>query len=724
MFTFPNYRQSENKDCGPTCLKIIFKYYGKSVPIGKLRSVSETTRIGSSLLNVSKAAELFGFRTFGAKVDIETLEESPLPCILHWGENHYVVLYKIKRGKFYISDPAFGLVKYSRDEFLQKWTGQSDPRIKGICLFLEPTGKFFQLENEEEQVFNLRYIGNYLSKYKRFIWQLLLGLVTSSLISLIFPFLTQSIVDTGITNQDIDFIYLVLIAQLVLYISRTGVEVLRGWILLHLSSRVNISLVSDFFIKLMSLPIAYFDARVTGDLLQRINDHSRIERLLTNSSLSILFSLVNLIIFSIVLAIYSIKILLIFLFGSVLYFTWVIVFLKRRKVIDHRRFEQMGEDQGKMIELVTGMQEIKLHNAETIKRWSWEQTQVKLFKTSLQTLKVEQLQNVGSGFINEVTNIIITAFSAQLVISGEITLGMMLAISYIVGQLNAPIIQFIRFSREVQDAVLALRRLSEVHNLKEEPQPIVLNAIPDNPGISIQNLSFKYPGTNKNVLNDISFHIGHNEKVAIVGASGSGKTTLMKLLLKYYDNYEGTIQVGQHDMKNITPFVWRNYCGAVMQEGSIFNDTVANNIAFGVDHVDHQKLLEAIRIANLDSFVFALPQSYNTLIGSEGLGISTGQKQRILIARSIYKNPDFLLFDEATSALDAENERVITNNLDLFLRKKTAIIIAHRLSTVVNADKILVLHNGQLAETGTHQQLVEREGIYYKLIKEQLNLGK
>lgn len=726
---FPVFRQSDDKDCGPSCLKIIAKYYKKTISLQYLRAVSETTRSGSSLLGLSEASEKIGLRSLGVKISLERLNEAPLPCILHWNKNHFAVLYKIKKGLFFVSDPAHGLLRYSKEEFLKHWIGNnaSEHTEEGIALLLEPTAKFYDNDFEnKEKSFGFSFLTRYIFKYKRFLWQLVIGLVAASLLQLIFPFLTQSVVDVGITNQDVHFIYLILFAQLALFIGRTSIEVIRSWILLHLSTRINISLVSDFFIKLMNLPIAFFDTRMTGDILQRINDHKRIERILTTSSLSVLFSMVNLIVFSFVLVYYSLEIFGVFLLGSVFYFLWIVFFLKKRKDLDYKRFSQVSQEQSKVIELINGMQEIKLHNAEKQKRWGWEFVQARLFKVSIAGLALEQYQSVGSGFINEAKNIFITFLSAKLVIDGDITLGMMLAISYIVGQLNSPISQLINFIREVQDAKISLERLSEIHN-KEDEEPMDIDFVKDideEADITISNLSFRYTGSDQMVLQNLDLTLPANKVTAIVGVSGSGKTTLMKLLLKFYDPIEGHIMLGNYDLKNISQKTWRDECGVVMQEGYIFNDTIANNIAVGEDYVDKQKLAHAVDVANIKEFVETLPLSYNTKIGMEGVGLSTGQKQRLLIARAVYKNPNFLFFDEATSALDANNEKAIMEKLDTFFENKTVVVIAHRLSTVKNAHQIVVLDKGKIVEVGSHAELIKNKGDYYHLVKNQLELGK
>jgi len=729
MKSFPFYKQPDSKDCGPTCLRIISKYYGQSIPLQQIRDLAETTREGSGLLGLSNAAENLGFRTLGVQIDFNTLTtEVPLPCLVHWNKNHYVVVYKIdKSGKVYVSDPGHGLITYSKAEFIKCWIGENarEDTEEGIALVLETTPAFFKDEfNEAEKKTSFSFLSKYLFKYKSLIFQLAIGLLAGSLLSLVFPFLTQSIVDVGIQNQDLNFIYLILLAQVMLFVGKTGIEVIRSWILLHLSTRINISIISDFFIKLMKLPISFFDTRMTGDIMQRINDHHRIEQLLTNSSLNTLFSLVNLIIFSIVLLCYDYRLFLVYLTGAIVYVIWISFFLKKRKELDYKRFSQVSQEQSKVIELINGMQEIKMHNAERQKRWGWEFLQVKLFKVQIKSLSLEQWQSVGGNFINQMKDILVSFLAAKLVLSGNLTLGMMLSVQYIIGQLNSPLMQLIDFIKQSQDAKISLERLGEIHDKADEDnhEEQYVAEIPQN-DIALNNVSFRYTGSDAFVFENLNLTIPYQKTTAIVGASGSGKTTLLKLLMKFYDPNTGEMKIGHTDMKNISSRLWRDHCGVVMQEGYVFNDTIANNIAIGEETVDKQKLRKAIEIANIKDFIESLPLSYNTKIGNEGLGISGGQKQRLFIARAVYKSPEFIFFDEATSALDANNEKIIIENLEQFFKGKTAIVIAHRLSTVKHADKIVVLDKGKVVEEGNHAELVAKKGEYYRLIKNQLELG-
>ncbi len=725
---FPNFIQPDLKDCGPTCLRIVSKFYGKSLSLQHLRTLSETTREGSSLLGLSDAADKIGFRSVGIQTNFETFKRDvPLPCIIHWNNQHFVVVYKIKRDIISISDPAYGLITYTTQDFIRNWVGENanEHTEEGIALLLEPTPAFYETEWDiPESRASFSFLLRYVLQYKSLLLQLSLGLFTASLLSLIFPFLTQSIVDIGIQNQDLNFIYLVLLAQVFLFIGRSSIELIRGWIFLHLSTRLNISILSDFFIKLMKLPISFFDTRMTGDIMQRINDHHRIEQLLTNSSLNTLFSLVNLFIFSIVLLSYDYRLFAIYFIGATLYICWITFFLKKRKELDYKRFSQVAQEQSTVIELINGMQEIKMHNAEKQKRWGWEFLQVKLFKLRVKTLSLEQWQGVGGNFINQIKDILVSFLSAKLVLSGDLSLGMMLAVQYIIGQLNSPLLQLVDFIRQAQDARISLERLGEIHDRQDEApaEQEYINELPAQ-DIRVENLSFRYPGADQYVFEELSLTIPFRKTTAIVGTSGSGKTTLLKLLLKFYEPLSGDIKMGNTSLRHISPKALRDHCGVVMQEGYIFNDSIAGNIAVGNDYIDKNKLRKAVQIANIRDFIESLPLSYNTKIGNEGVGMSGGQKQRLFIARAVYKSPEYIFFDEATSALDANNEKVIMENLQQFFRGKTAVVIAHRLSTVKNADKIIVLDRGRLVEEGTHTELVALKGAYYHLVKNQLELG-
>jgi len=717
-------------DCGPACLRIVAKHYGKTYSLQNLREKSRITREGVSLLGISDAAEEIGMRTIGVSITFEQLQkEAVLPCIVHWGQNHFVVVYKIsKKGDtIYISDPAEGLLKYTKNEFLNKWLStKKNGEEKGIALLLDPTPDFYETEDDKQDKTKFKYLFSYLKPHKKLVIQLFLGLLTGSLLQLIFPFLTQSVVDFGISNQNIGFIYLVFIAQITLYIGKTAVDFIRSWILLHISTRVNIALISDFLIKLMKLPISFFDKKMTGDILQRINDHTRIENFLTSTSLSIIFALVNLIVFGLVLLFYSIKIFIIFLVGSFLYGLWIWFFMKKRRVLDYKRFSQLSDNQSNVIQLITGMQEIKLHNAERQKRWEWERIQARLFKINVKSLALNQYQQVGSVFLNETKNIFISFVAATSVIHGDMTLGMMLAVQYIIGQLNSPVEQMINFMRSAQDAKISLERLGEIHlkDDEEKPDDTKISELPEKRDIFIKKVFFSYSGSKYDyVLKNINLKIPDKKITAIVGTSGSGKTTLLKLLLGFYPPGKGEIAVGNIRLRNLNIKTWRNKCGTVMQDGFIFSDSIAKNIAVSDETVDKEKLLHAVKIANIQDFIESLPLSYNTKIGQQGIGLSQGQKQRILIARAVYKNPEFIFFDEATNALDANNEKIIMDNLEHFFKGKTAIVVAHRLSTVKNADKIVVLENGKLIEEGTHQELIKKKGAYYKLVKNQLELG-
>ena len=734
MWHYPVYTQLDRMDCGPTCLRMIAKYYGRVYSLQTLRDKAFISRSGVSLLGISEAAESIGFRTTGVKITFEQLvDDFPLPCILHWNQQHFVVCYRIRKRrnkyKILIGDPAgTQTVTYNEEEFKRCWISSREKgQDTGVALVLEPTPDFYSMEEDRKEAKKkLNFFFRYLSPHKKALVQLVLGMVIGSILQLIVPFLTQSLVDVGIRDNNLNFITLILVAQLIIFIARLSVDFIRSWLLLHMNIRINISLISDFLVKLMRLPLHFFDTKMIGDIMQRIGDHSRIESFLTGSSISTLFSFVNFIVFGFVLAYYDLSIFGLFLLGNLLYVIWVLSFMKYRRELDLRRFSQASTEQSTLYQIITGMQEIKLNNCETQKRWKWERIQVKLFKISVKGLALQQYQQVGSVFFNQTTNILISYIAARAVVEGNMTLGMMMSLTYIIGQLNSPIEQFIGFARSFQDAKISLERLNEIHQKEDEEETAVdkVSFLPQDHTFTIENLCFSYDGSPDYVLNNVNLTIPRNKITAIVGASGSGKTTLIKLLLGFYTPKKGNIKVGDVYLKNINPHLWRSVTGSVMQDGFIFSETIAENIAIGEEVIDKERLLKAAQIANIDQFIDSLPLGYNTKIGMEGSGISQGQRQRILIARAVYKNPDFLFFDEATNALDANNEREIMEHLNEFYRGKTVVIVAHRLSTVQNADKIVVLDKGGIVEEGTHQELTCLKGIYYRLVKNQLELGK
>lgn len=728
---YMSYIQHDSMDCGPACLRMVARFYGKSYSLQNLRDRCHITREGVSLLGISDAAESIGFRTTGVKVTwTQMVEEVPMPCIVHWNQRHFVVVYDVvkKRGsyKVVVADPASGLLEYRAEDFLKSWL-ESEEKTEGIALILEPTPKFYEeVGDDERRHYGFGYVLKYLRPYRSYITQILLAMLTASVISLLMPFITQSVVDKGIGTGSLSLIVVLLIAQLTLTLGGLANNLIRSWLMLHTTSRVSISLISDFLCKLMKLPIAFFDSKMVGDIMQRIGDYSRIQTFLTGSLLSMVIAVVSFVVYGFIMAGYNATIFIVFLIGASLYVLWVLLFMKRRRKLDYMRFQQASANQSNIVQLIGGMQEIKLNNCEKQKRWQWEAIQARLFKVGVKSLTLGQIQEIGSTFIDQTKNILMSFIAAKSVIDGGMTLGMMMALQYIMGQINAPISQFISFVQSAQDASISLDRLGEIHEMKdEEPaEEERIKDIPSDADIVFSDVIFQYEGPHSpKVLDEVSLTIPSGKVTAIVGASGSGKTTMLKMMLGFYPPVSGEILLGNVSLKNYSESRWRERCGAVMQEGYIFSDTIAANIAVSEEYPDMDRVRWAAGVSNIKYWIEDLPLGYGTKIGADGHGLSSGQKQRILIARAAYKDSRYLFFDEATNSLDANNERTIMENLERLFADKTVVVVAHRLSTVKNADNIIVLDKGRIAEQGTHLQLTALRGKYYELVKNQLELG-
>lgn len=735
--SFPFYKQLNAMDCGPTCLRMVSKYYGKHYNADKLRQKTGYSKEGVSLLGISETAESIGFRTRGMKITLAQLAQVQLPCILHWEQNHFVVLTDISKKKAIVADPGKNIVSYSMDEFLRHWISSDtdNGQQTGIALLLEPSPYFYETMGEKERKLSWKLVLQYLAQSRFQLIQVFTALALSSLLQLAVPFLTQTFVDNGINGRNLQYVVIVLLAQLMLSFSQTVIGFIRGRLMLRISNILNLQILSDFWIKLTRLPVSYFDVHHTGDTLQRIGDHKTIQSFLTGTTLNLLFSMFTFIVYAAVLVTYSTTLFILLVIGSAVSFGWVRIFMPVRRKINYESFHLSSKENTATLQLIQGMQEIRLNNAEKQKRWDWENIQAAVFKLNFKGLNYSQLQSAGGLLINQAQSIAISFVVAKLVIDGKLTLGGMMAVQYIIGQVSGPLGLWIGFVQSAQDAKISMERLNEIHQLpdEEDPERSYLQQLPnENKSIYIDNLSFAYPGSgNDPVLENINLQIPQGKVTAIVGVSGSGKTTLLKILLKIYDRYEGKIRLKSRNNENgddirfeyIGHGFWRGMCGAVMQDGYIFNDTIARNIAVGTEDIDYQKLVDSCKMANIHSFVQSLPNSFHTQLGSEGIGISQGQKQRLLIARAIYKNPHYIFFDEATNALDANNEREIVDNLSHFFKNRTVVIVAHRLSTVRNADKIVVLQNGKIVEEGTHESLSYTKGKYYELVKNQLELG-
>lgn len=716
--------------CGAACLSMICRHYGMHISLDEVDALCVPTKEGMSMLGIKASAQELGFECSAFKAPLLVFDKIQLPCLLHWDQKHFVVLYEIGRNgkKFKVADPGKGMINYTKKEFEEHWISSMDSGTAyGIVMELIPTQRFYRrmAEHDSSGKRSLRFLLGYVRPYDKYFVLIFLGLLLGCILQLIMPFLTQAIVDRGIKNEDISIIWLILLGELMIVTGRTATDFIRRWLLLHISIRINIALVSDFFIKLLRLPMSFFDTKLMGDLLQRIGDHNRVQSFLTGQMLNVIFTFLGFLVFGIVLLVYDIVIFGVFVAGSLIYGVWISAFLRRRKVIDYELFEQQAINQNRTYQFITSMQEIKLQNCEQRRRWEWEDSQADLFRVQMKSLKLQQTQEAGSIFINEVKNILITVLAATAVINDEITLGAMLAIQYIVGQLNSPVEQFMSFVYSLQDVRISLERINEIHEGKEEEtKDNQVMTFCSEKSISIRDIDFKYdPHTMKKTLSGVSMEIPEGRVTAIVGASGSGKTTLIKLILGYYPVSAGSIIISGHDISEYNIKWWRKHCGVVMQDGVIFSESIARNIAVDDGDIDEVRLMQAARIANIHDYIMELPLKYDTIIGSDGIGLSQGQRQRILIARAVYKNPDFIFLDEATNALDAKNEKVIVENLNRFYKGRTVVVVAHRLSTVKNADQIIVVEEGRIVEAGNHASLIDKRGAYYNLVKNQLELG-
>lgn len=726
--SFPCDRQMDMMDCGPACLKMIAKHYGKYYSLQYMRDKCGITREGVSFLDVSHAAENIGLRSLALKCTIDDLiEKIPLPAIVHWDNSHYIVVYNtnFRKGSISVSDPAKGLIKYNKKEFEKKWIKKAEGD-KRILMALEPRADFYERRGEEKQnrkkTFE-NFLGYFLPYKKNFTNLFIVMLVVTALQGLL-PFISKAVIDVGIQTHDVDFITIVLIANIAIYVSILLSNMVRDWILLHVTARVNIALISDYLIKLMLLPITFFENKMTGDILQRAQDHERIRSFIMNNSINMIFSSLTFLVFGIVLLTYNTIIFYIFLGGSILYVLWVMGFMKLRKKLDWEYFDLVSRNQSYWVETISGIQDIKINNYEKPKRWKWEDIQAKLYKVNVRSLNINNIQNLGAQFIDNIKNLSITFYCAMAVIKGEMTFGVMISTQFMIGMLNGPVVQFIQFLLSYQFAKISFLRLNEIHQLKDEHEDVGTNPIdlPENKNLVIKNVSFQYTPTAPVVLKNVHLLIPERKVTAIVGDSGSGKSTLLKLILRLYKPSFGEILIGSMNVNNISLKQWRDKCGAVMQDGKIFNDTILNNIVLDDEKVDYEKLKKALDTANIAAEIEKLPLGYQTKMGEQGRGLSGGQKQRILIARALYKDPDYLFFDEATNSLDTLNEQKIVTALDNVFKDKTVVVVAHRLSTIRKADQIVVMQDGFIVEIGNHESLMQKKGRYHQLVQSQLDL--
>lgn len=725
---FPSFKQADQNDCGPTCLKMICRFYDKNISIEYLRELSYVTYYGTSLLGLSTAAEHIGFRTISSKLTfVNFIKNFNLPTIVHWKQRHFVVVYKIKKGIIYVSDPAIGKVQYDYKSFLEGWSGETSQESIGFVLFIEATPELYNEDGVQTKI-GFGYFLSYFKGYKKQYVQIIFGMLASMIMTFIVPFVTQSVVDIGINGRNLNFIKLMLVAQLILSFSSIVIGFIQSWVFMHMGTKISLSIAIGYISKVMKLTIPYIERKTVGDFMQRMSDNGRIQGFISSATLSTMFSFLNVIIFGVVMATYSLKILTIFLIGSSLYAIWILIFIKKRREYDFKRFDLSSESQTSVIQIFNGIRDIKLYNYEKQKRWEWERIQAKSYRLSMKQLFLGQIQQTGAFLIEQSKNIIISYIVVSSVITGEITFGTMISIQYILGQMGSPLLQLINFINSYQDAKISLDRISEIHHQDNEESLETDSGKIYNPAqikqkhIDFKNVTFSYNKIiEEPILNNVDIHIPEGKFTAVVGASGSGKTTLIKILLRFYEINKGTIKIGENDLKNYSIAMWREQCGAVLQDSYLFSSSILNNIILNTENSSMDEVYDAAKMANIHDFITSLPLAYKTKIGENGLSLSQGQKQRLLIARIIYKNPDFIFFDEATNALDSENEKIIMNNIINNLKGKTIIFVSHRLSAIKNADNIIVMESGKVAEQGTHNVLMKNKSVYYRLTKNQIN---
>lgn len=719
LHRFPVDYQMDMQDCGPACLKIVAKHFGRFYSLQYLRDRCGITNQGVSLLDLSTGAESIGLRTLAIKCTLsDVVNQVPFPAIIFWKESHFIVVYHANKKYIWVSDPAKGRVKYTHEEFRAGWYPKGESI--GVLLAIEPTIDFQRSSIEKELEKNsFISILRYFIPYKNSFATIFFIMLVATLLQGILPFISKAVIDVGIKTTDINFINMVLIGNICILLSITIFNVIRDWILLHITSRVNIALISDYLIKLMKLPVTFFENKLLGDILQRARDHERIRSFIMNNSLSLVFSTLTFIVFSVILLIYNPIIFYIFLSGSILYAAWVLLFLRIRKRLDWEYFELISQDQSYWVETVSAIQDIKIYNYEKYRRWKWEEIQARLYKVNKRVLNVTNMQNLGAQFIENIKNMGIVFFCASAVIKGEITFGVMISTQFIIGMLNGPLVQFIGFVVSAQYAKISFLRMNEIRQLKDEEELLSIGAtsiLPESRDITLSNIIFQYSPNSPLVLSNIFLTIPQNKVTAIVGGSGSGKSTLLKLLVRLYKPTYGDIKMGNMNVSSINLRTWRNMCGVVMQDGKLFSDTILANIVLDDEHINYDRLHEACKMAQIEDEINGMPKGFDTFIGEKGRGLSGGQKQRLLIARALYRDPDFLFLDEATNSLDVINEKRIVEALNSAFKNRTVIVVAHRLSTIRHADQIVVLHQGRIVEIGNHENLMERKGEYYNLV--------